>query len=125
MKKLLELSWRNVIIILFLFYLVGDVYKQTLIGINKGITNFQQYRANKEHEEYLQSDEYKISEMDSEISSYKMDVEFSKESYEMKKGYTSIYSKKELDEEKQEYLSKQKTLNGLIEKRNEFVNKIK
>jgi solute carrier family 25 (adenine nucleotide translocator) protein 4/5/6/31 len=30
MKKLLELSWRNVIIILFLFYLVGDVYKQTL-----------------------------------------------------------------------------------------------
>jgi TPP-dependent trihydroxycyclohexane-1,2-dione (THcHDO) dehydratase len=125
MKKLLELSWRNVIIILFLFYLVGDVYKQTLIGINKGITNFQQYRANKEHEEYLQSDEYKISEMDSEISSYKMDVEFSKESYEMKKGYSSIYSKKELDEEKQEYLSKQKTLNGLIEKRNEFVNKIK
>jgi TPP-dependent trihydroxycyclohexane-1,2-dione (THcHDO) dehydratase len=125
MKKLLELSWRNVIIILFLFYLVGDVYKQTLIGINKGITNFQQYRANKEHQAYLQSDEYKISEMDSEIDSYKRDVDFSKESYEMKKGYSSIYSKKELDEEKQEYLSKQKTLNGLIEKRNEFVNKIK
>ena len=125
MKKLLELSWRNVVIILFLFYLVGDVYRQTLVIIDKGINNFQQYQANKEHEEYLQSDEYKISEMDSEISSYKLDVEFSKESYEMKKGYSSIYSKKELDEEKQEYLSKQKTLNSLIEKRNEFVNKIK
>jgi hypothetical protein len=124
MKKLLELSWRNVIIILFLFYLVGDVYRQTLIGINKGITNFQEYQANKEHEEYLQSDEYKISEMDSEISSYKMDVEFSKSRYESRKGY-SFYSKKELDDLKQEYLSKQKTLNGLIEKRNEFVNKIK
>jgi len=125
MKKLLELSWRNVVIVLFLFYLVGDVYRQTLVIIDKGINNFQQYQANKEHEEYLQSDEYKISEMDSEISSYKLDVEFSKESYEMKKGYSSIYSKKELDEEKQEYLSKQKTLNSLIEKRNEFVNKIK
>jgi len=125
MKKLLELSWRNVVIVLFLFYLVGDVYRQTLVIIDKGINNFQQYQANKEHEEYLQSDEYKISEMDSEISSYKLDVEFSKESYERKKGYSSIYSKKELDEEKQEYLSKQKTLNSLIEKRNEFVNKIK
>ena len=125
MKKLLELSWRNVVIILFLFYLVGDVYRQTLVMIDKGINNFQQYQANKEHQAYLQSDEYKLSEMDSEISSYKRDVDFSKESYEMKKGYSSIYSKKELDEEKQEYLSKQKTLNSLIEKRNEFVNKIK
>jgi hypothetical protein len=124
MKKILELSWRNVVIILFLFYLVGDVYRQTLIIIDKGINNFQQYQANKEHEEYLQSDEYKISEMDSEISSYKMDVEFSKSRYESRKGY-SFYSKKELDDLKQEYLFKQKTLNGLIEKRNEFVNKIK
>ena len=87
MKKLLELSWRNVVIILFLFYLVGDVYRQTLVIIDKGINNFQQYQANKEHEEYLQSDEYKISEMDSEISSYKLDVEFSKDRYEMSKGY--------------------------------------
>ena len=125
MKKLLVLSWGNVIIVLFLFYFVGDVYRQTLVGINKGISNFQQYQANKEHEEYLQSDEYKLSEMDSEISSYRRDVDFSKESYEMKKGYSSIYSKKELDDEKQEYLSKQKTLDSLIKKRNEFVNKIK
>ena len=62
--------------------------------IDKGINNFQQYQANKEHQAYLQSDEYKLSEMDSEISSYKRDVDFSKESYEMKKGYSSIYSKK-------------------------------
>ena len=125
MKKLLVFSWGNVIIVLFLFYFVGDVYRQTLIGINKGINNFQQYQANKEHEEYLQSDEYKISEMDLVISSYKRDVEFSKESYEMKKGYSSIYSKKELDEQKQEYLSKQKTLDSLIGERNNFANKIK
>jgi hypothetical protein len=124
MKKLLVFSWGNVIIVLFLFYFVGDVYRQTLIGINKGISNFQQYQANKEHEEYLQSDEYKISEMDGEISRYKIDVELTKSRYESSKGY-SFYSKKELDDLKQEYLSKQKTLNGLIEKRNEFVNKIK
>ena len=123
MKKLLTFSWGNVIIILFLFYLVGDVYKQTLVGINKGISNFQQYQANKEQEEYLKSDEYKLSEMDLEISNYKRDVDFSKESYEMRKGYSSIYSKKELDEMKQEYLSKQKTLDSLVEKRNKFVNK--
>ena len=94
MKKSLVFSWGNVIIVLFLFYFVGDVYRQTLIGINKGISNFQQYQANKEHEEYLQSDEYKLSEIDSIISGYKIDVEFSKESYEMKKGYSSLYSKK-------------------------------
>ena len=124
MKKLLVFSWGNVIIVLFLFYFVGDVYKQTLVGINKGISNFQQYQANKEQEEYLQSDEYKLSVIDSEISSYKIDVEFSKSRYESSKGY-SFYSKKELDDMKQEYISKQKILNSLIEKRNEFVNKIK
>lgn len=117
MKKIFNLTWGNIILILILFYFIGDLYKGTLIGLEKGIKNYQVYQSNKKYQEYLQSNEYKLEQMDLEIDRYKRDVEFSKSNYEMKKGYSGLYSKKELDEDKQEYLSKQKTLDSLIEKR--------
>jgi uncharacterized membrane protein YhiD involved in acid resistance len=120
MKKLFVFSWGNIIIAFFLFYFIGTVYTQLLLGINKGIRNFQQYQANKEREEYLQSDEYKVSQLDLDIARQESEVDFNKTTYEHQKQFLDLYSKKEIEESKEKYLSEQKKLDSLIKKRNEF-----
>ena len=116
MKKLLVFSWGNVILLMFLFYFIGDVYRQTPIYINDTIVKYQNYR-------YTNSDEYKLSQMESEIELLKQHIEISKSIYQSSKGLTDLYSKKELEEQKQEYLNEQKTLDSLVEVRDKFVGK--
>jgi hypothetical protein len=116
MKKLLVFSWGNVILLMFLFHFIGDVYRQTPIYINDAIVKYQNYR-------YTNSDEYKLSQMESEIELLKQSIELSKSRYQLSKELTDLYSKKELDEQKQEYLDRQKTLDSLVEERDKFIGK--
>lgn len=122
MNNLVKLTWKNTIIVMVLFYLIGDLYKTTIVMVNKGVKNYQVYRENKEYQEYLQSDEYKLKELDGDIERTKIRLESAKSYYEMEKGL-EIYSKKELEEEKQEIASTQKKLDSLINLKNNFKTK--
>ncbi len=69
MNTIIKPTWKNILICMILFYLVGDTLETIKIGLNTGIKKYQSYQ-------YYKSDEYKQEQLRYEKHKQYMDSLF-------------------------------------------------
>jgi predicted RNase H-like nuclease (RuvC/YqgF family) len=98
---------------MFLFYFTGDIYKGVIIQCDKLLNKWEQYQSELENERYLQSDEYKISQLETIIDNYEFDLQMKKSDLKNEKEYPTYNSKIEIKKLESDIEYMNKTLDSL------------
>jgi hypothetical protein len=80
MKKTITFNWLNLILLMFIFHLSGDVYKYVITKTNSKLKQWENYR-------YENSTEYKTYQLESDINSIEFSIELQKSN--IQSGYGS------------------------------------